>query len=185
MNASSCIPTGITIAFDVFFVVDFSLRLLTVTLLLHEAKFRWGAFLLIAAVALMYVIVASFFTKQPSTLIKSFFLTFFINLIPAELRKREGRERFLFLLDPDLREELYSPILITRIVDFLLLSGVIVYLDDGKHPRRALTLGLLLLADIFLVWCVRMVTTRLAEQHELLRRTSSVQAESYGAVEKE
>ena len=77
-----------------FFVVDFSLRLLTVTLLLHEAKFRWGAFLLLAAVALMYVIAMSFYTKDPFTLLKSFCLTFFINLIPAELRKREGRERF-------------------------------------------------------------------------------------------
>merc|ERR1719375_1226489 len=114
---------------------------------------------------------------------KSFFLTFFINLIPAELCKREGRERFLFLLDPELRENLYSPILLTRVFDFLLLSGVVVYIDEGKHPRRALTLGLLLLADVLLVWCVRMVTTRLAEQHELLRRTST--ASSYGALEKD
>merc|ERR1719487_225023 len=166
-----------------FFAVDFSLRLLTVTLLLHEASFRWGAWLLLAAVVFMYVITTSFYTKQPSTLLKSFCLTFFINLIPAELRKREGRERFLFLLDPALREQLYSPILLCRIVDFLLLSGVVVYLDGGTHPRRALTLGLLLLADILLVWCVRMVTTRLAQQHELLRRSST--ASSYGAVENE
>jgi hypothetical protein len=166
-----------------FFAVDFSLRLLTVTLLLQEAEFRWGAFLLLAFVVLVYVAVTSFFTKDPSTLLKSVSLTFFINLIPAELRKREGRERFLFLLDPGLREQLYAPILLTRIFDFLLLSGVVVYLDGGEHPRRALTLGILLLADILLVWCVRMVTTRLAEQHELLRRTSTIS--SYGAVENE
>merc|ERR1719460_1788288 len=117
-----------------FFVVDFSLRLLTVTLLLQEAEFRWGAFLLLAFVVLVYVAVTSFFTKDPSTLLKSVSLTFFINLIPAELRKREGRERFLFLLDPGLREQLYAPILLTRIFDFLLLSGVVVYLDGGEHP---------------------------------------------------
>merc|ERR1719199_217247 len=60
-----------------FFAVDFSLRLLTVTLLLQEAEFRVGAFLLLAAVVFMYVIVTSFFTRQPSTLMKSFALTFF------------------------------------------------------------------------------------------------------------
>merc|ERR1719258_686566 len=96
---------------------------------------------------------------------------------------REGRERFLFLLDPELRERLHSPILLTRVVDFMLLSGVIVYMDGGEHPRRALTLGMLLLADILLVWCVRMVTMRLADQHELLRKKST--ESSYGAVENE
>jgi len=164
-----------------FFVVDFSLRLLTVTLLLHEAKFRWGAFLLIAAVALMYVIAMSFYTKDPFTLLKSFCLTFFINLIPAELRKREGRERFLFLIDPELRQQLHAPILLVRMADFMFLSGLIVWMDEGTHPRRSLTLGLLLLADILLVWCVRMATTRLAGQHELLRQNST--ASSYGALE--
>jgi hypothetical protein len=164
-----------------FFVVDFSLRLLTVTLLLQEAEYRWGAFLLLATVVFMYVIVMSFFTRQPSTLMKALSLTFFVNIVPAELRKREGRERFLFLLDPELRKNLYSPILLARMFDFLLLSGVVVYIDGGRHPRRALTLGLLLLADILLVWCVRMVTTRLEEQHELLRRNST--DKSYGSVD--
>merc|ERR1719460_2544382 len=122
-----------------FFTVDFSLRLLTVTLLLQEAEFRVGAWLLLAAVVLMYVIVTSFFTKQPATLTKSFFLTFFINLLPAELRKREGRERFLFLVDPELRQQLHAPILLVRMADFMFLSGLIVWMDEGTHPRRSLT----------------------------------------------
>merc|ERR1719274_278006 len=149
-----------------FFTVDFSLRLLTVTLLLQEAEFRSGAFLLLAFVVFMYVIAMSFYTKDPFTLLKSFCLTFFINLIPAELRKREGRERFLFLIDPELRQQLHAPILLVRMADFMFLSGLIVWMDEGTHPRRSLTLGLLLLADILLVWCVRMATTRLAGQHE-------------------
>jgi hypothetical protein len=157
-----------------FFTVDFSLRLMTFTLLLEEEEHRPVAVLLLLGVTIMYGLVTSIFTRDMSELSKTFFLTFFINLLPAELRSRAGKERFLFLLDPSLREQLHGPLMLVRSVDFLLLTCMIVYLDNGRHQRRSLCLGTLLVADVLLVWCVRMVTERLAAQHEDLRRSSSI-----------
>jgi hypothetical protein len=157
-----------------FFTVDFSLRLMTFTLLLEEESQRPIAVLVLLSVTLMYVLVTMIFTRDMSEMMKTFLLTFFINLLPAELRSRAGKERFLFLLDPTLREKLHGPLMLVRCVDFLFLTCLIVYLDNGTHQRRSLCLGTLLVANVLLVWCVRMVTERLEAQHETLRRSSSI-----------
>lgn len=161
-----------------YFAVDFSLRLLTVALMLHEPSLEPIAPMVFASVILVYVVTASAYTTDLSDLAKTLLLTFFINILPAELRKREGRERFLYLLDPDLRVQLHNPILLVRITEFICLSGMIVYMASEGHPRRSMTLGALLTADMILVWCVRLTTDRLEVQHNELRRASSLENEA-------
>jgi hypothetical protein len=157
-----------------YFTVDFTLRLVTVALFLHEPALQALAAVILPAVVLAYILVASAYTHDVSQMAKTLLLTFFINLLPAELRQREGRERFLYLLDPELRAQLHNPILLVRICEFTSLCFIIVYVASFNHPRRSVTLGALLIADVILVWCVRLMTARLAEQHNELRRQSSI-----------
>lgn len=157
-----------------YFAVDFTLRLLTVTLVLYEPALHASGAVVFPAVLLGYVLIISAYSSDPATIVKAVFLTFFINLLPAELRRREGKERFLYLLEPDLRRQLHNPVLLMRILEFSLLSALIVYVASLHHPRRSIMLGTLLVAEVMLVWMVRLMTQRLEAQHDQLRRQSSM-----------
>jgi len=155
------------------FATDFALRLLTIVLVSSDPQFwPYGPYLLFI-IFLTYILVTCIYVQDVGEIVKVFCLTFFINMLPAELRRREGGERFLYLVDPGIREQLLSPLLLVRIVDFLTLSALLIMAENREgHSRRGMTLGVLIFADIILVYCVRFMTSSLMAQHEALRKKS-------------
>lgn len=162
-----------------FFSVDFALRLLTVALILAEPAFQPYGAVLLCTMALGYLAIAFTHTQDPGEAFKVFGLSFFIFMLPAELRRRQDGARFLFLVDEKMRRPLINPLLFMRIVDFLSATGMIM-LSGAQHntSRRGLALGVLIVADVVLLWCVRAMTDHLEGEHNLVRQRSASESKA-------
>jgi hypothetical protein len=165
-----------------YFVVDFSLRLLTVGLFLSLHNLRPYNQVVFAVLIVVYLLAVMITTQVYHTeagqetweifpgetvqvrraviaqrCIDGLILTFFVHVLPADIRlapKHQSESRLLFALHPDLREKLMKLIIPLRAMEYLGLGIAAMYFNYDEWQCAALV-SLFLIMHILLILVLR------------------------------